>query len=274
MGVTRWDVRDEVAAGRWRLVGRQSIVLAPGGDEARRWRAVFEVGAGARLDGVSALMHAGLTGWRHDTIDISVPHGTRVRRVDGVTIHAPRRLEPAVLAGIPRARPVEAVLRAASWARSDRQAATLLAMAVQQRLARPERLLAALTMTRGARRGAFVRRVVHDVCAGAESLGELDFAVLCRRYRLPTPERQVVRHVAGGRYYLDVRWRDCALVVEIDGAHHGLGLSPVDDALRQNAVTLDGDLVLRIPVLGLRLYERQFMTQVVAAHGRSHRRTA
>ena len=48
-----------------------------------------------------------------------------------------------------------------------------------------------------------------------------------------------------GRVYLDVAWEDIGLVVEIDGGHHALALNPVDDALRQNEVTLGDDMVLR-----------------------------
>ncbi len=70
----------------------------------------------------------------------------------------------------------------------------------------------------------------------------------------------------GGRVYLDVAWEDVGLVVEIDGGHHALALNPVDDALRQNEVTLTGDWVLRIPVLGLRLTPDAFMAQVVGRH--------
>ncbi|KNX36069.1 hypothetical protein [Luteipulveratus halotolerans] len=274
LGVTRWDLREEVAAGRWSMAGSQSVVLRPGGDLAERWRAIFEVGSGARLDGVTALLHAGLSGWEHTTIDVSVPHGTRVRRIDGVTIHALSRLEPSVSAGLPRARPAPAALRAASWARSERQAATLIAMTAQQRLASRSQLLAAWEALGRCRRRSFIGTVVRDVCAGAQSLGELDFAALCRRYRLPTPERQVVVEAAGSRYYLDVRWRDHSLVVEVDGAHHTLGMSVVDDALRQNVVMLGGDRVLRIPVLGLRVQEAEFMAQVAAGLGMDARRVA
>ena len=39
------------------------------------------------------------------------------------------------------------------------------------------------------------------------------------------------------------------LGVEVDGGHHALALNPVDDAMRQNEVTL-APTVLRIPVLG------------------------
>ena len=55
-------------------------------------------------------------------------------------------------------------------------------------------------------------------------------------------------------------------MVEVDGGHHALALAPVDDALRQNEVTLSDKVVLRIPVLGLRLTPDAFMDQVVRAH--------
>jgi len=83
-----------------------------------------------------------------------------------------------------------------------------------------------------------------------------------------------VRKGRGGRVYLDVAWEDIGLVVEIDGGHHSLALNPVDDALRQNEVTLSGDVVLRIPVLGLRLTPDAFMAQVARAHDQRSRRRA
>jgi very-short-patch-repair endonuclease len=98
------------------------------------------------------------------------------------------------------------------------------------------------------------------------SLGELDFARLCRARGLPEPSRQVVRTHPDGRVYLDVAWDDIGLVVEIDGGHHGLALNPVDDALRQNEVVLGDARVLRIPVIGLRLDAEAFLDQVVRGH--------
>ncbi|MCA1780653.1 MAG: endonuclease domain-containing protein [Intrasporangiaceae bacterium] len=107
---------------------------------------------------------------------------------------------------------------------------------------------------------------MRDLCEGVQSLGELDFALLCRSRGLPPPSRQVVRQLPSGRIYLDVAWEDLGLVVEIDGGHHALALHPVDDALRQNAVTIEGALVLRIPVLGLRLQPEDFLDQVEEAY--------
>ena len=103
--------------------------------------------------------------------------------------------------------------------------------------------------------------MLRDVADGAQSLGELDFAAMCRRHGIPPPDRQVLRRTARGRVYLDVRWSGSRLVVEIDGAGHRVGLAVTDDNLRQNEVSL-GDDVLRIDLVGLRVHEVEFMQQV------------
>jgi very-short-patch-repair endonuclease len=110
-----------------------------------------------------------------------------------------------------------------------------------------------------------VLQLVQDITDGARSLGELDFALMCRQRGLPEPDRQVVRRTPRGRVYLDVRWRCSRLVVEIDGSHHGQGLTLISDHLRQNEVALTRDIVLRISLLGLRLAQVPFLDQVERA---------
>ena len=65
-----------------------------------------------------------------------------------------------------------------------------------------------------------------------------------------------------GRYYLDVYWSQWRLVVEIDGIQHSWAGQQVDDALRQNRVTLENETVLRLPVLGLRVAPDEFFEQI------------
>lgn len=266
--LTRDDVRSEVDAGRWHRAGRHT--LAVGGPllsaDAQRWRAVWETGAGAALDGVAALVAAGLTGFELDRIDISLPHANRHHRLDEVRVVRRRKMPRTVAAGIPRVHPAPAVLHAAEWAVSDRQAALLLCLVVQQRLVRPADLVAAWGQVGRSRRRGLIGAIVADLCDGVHSLGELDFAALCRARGLPTPTRQVVRTTPQGRIYLDVAWEDIRLVVEIDGGHHAAALNPVDDALRQNELVLSGERVLRIPVIGLRVSPDLFMAQVEQAH--------
>ncbi|KRB47499.1 hypothetical protein [Terrabacter sp. Root181] len=270
-GMTETHVRRAVESGRWQMHGRQTVAVhtAPLDVVARRWRGVWEVGeAIAAIDGATALQAAGLKGYEDDRIHVSARHHHNTSVVDGVTVHKVIRRVPdeVVGVGLPRVRPAVAAIRAAHWAVSDRQAALVLLMAVQQDLTTPRVLARAQREVRGRTRRAFVRGVVRDIAFGVESLGELDFARLCRLKGLPEPDRQVVRRGPRGRIYLDVRWSCCDLVVEIDGAQHRAGLNVMLDNLRQNALVLAGDRVLRISVVGLRLEAELFLQQVAAGH--------
>jgi very-short-patch-repair endonuclease len=107
--------------------------------------------------------------------------------------------------------------------------------------------------------------VILELAGGVRSLGELDFARECRRPGLPEPSRQVVHESRDGRYYLDVEWEQWGVVVEIDGIQHSFAIQVVDDALRQNDVTLQDALVLRLPLLGFRVARDAFFGQIEEA---------
>ena len=274
-----WDrdaVARQVAADRWVCHGRQTVALHTSklGEEAGRWRAVWEAGERvAALDGVSALHAAGMTGFTDDQVHVSVKHTHTVEDIDGVRVHKViRRVAGELeLLGIPRTKPAVAAVRAAHWALSDRQAALLLVMPVQQRLVTGGQLVAATQRVRGRTRRRLIPQLARDIADGAQSLGELDFASLCRLRGLPEPSRQVVRRGPQGRVYLDVRWDEADLVIEIDGAQHLWGLAATDDQFRQNSVVLRGDRVLRMTLVGLRLSPDAFMDQVCEAHARFRR---
>lgn len=263
-GIDRHGIRHEMEAGRWFRAGRHTVaVTGPDlGPEALLWRAVWESGSGARLDGASALIADGLTGFTHALIDVSLAADNRHHPVEGVRLHRVAVPSPNVRAGIPRVATEVAAIHAGQWAVSNRQAALLICLSVQQRLTSPARLgLAWRGVTRSPRR-AFLGAVIGDVTDGAHSLGELDFTRMVRAVGLPEPTRQVVREGPKGRVYLDVSWDDVGLVVEIDGGHHALALNPIDDALRQNDRVVAGERVIRIPVIGLRLTPNEFLAQV------------
>lgn len=263
-GVDRFAVRNEVAAGRWFKVGRHTVAIgSPELNERAQWfRAVWESGSGARLDGVSALLANGMTGYDAAVIDVTVPKTSHTHAVERVRLHLPRFPAPVAGAGIRRVAPDIATIHAGQWAATDRQAALLVCLPLQQRLTTPSRLqLAWRGVLRSARRGV-LDGVIADVADGAHSLGELDFIRMARQVGLPPPSHQSVREGPGGRVYLDVSWDEVGLVVEIDGGHHALALNPIDDALRQNERVTAGERVLRVPVIGLRLAQRAFMQQV------------
>jgi hypothetical protein len=259
-GLTRGELRAQVAARRWQRVWTRSVCLHTGevSGLGRQWAAVFEGGDRAML------VASGLQNYHSSVLRVSVPRGVKPLRGTGLDIRRTRRWAAAdrAASGVPRTRVPVAAVRAAMWAQSDKQASLLLTMPVQQGMTTPELVGRALLAVRRDRRRELLHAVVTDLLGGVRSLGELDFARECRRRGIPAPDRQVVRRGRDGRYYLDVCWDDFGLTVEIDGIHHTWATSVVPDALRQNEVTLGRSTVLRLPLLGLRVAADDFFEQV------------
>lgn len=268
-GLTRGQVRSAIEGGLWHPAGKHTVSITSDAPTGRGlwWRALWESGASAVLDGVTSLFAWGLKNWNEELLDVTVAHNRRVRAIAGVRHHQVRDIGDFVEIGLRRTRADLAVVRAAQWASTDRQAATIVAMAVQQRLVHPTAVLARWERTGYAHRRSVLDGVIADVCNGAQSLSELDFAALCRRRGLPEPSRQVLRSGTHGRVYLDVFWDKFNLHVEIQGAQHFQGTAGIDDALRFNDLAL-GNRAMRsfqIPVLGLRVCPDKFLDQVARA---------
>lgn len=268
VGITRFDVRNEIEAGRWTRAGRATVAIGPElprGELARWWLAVWESGSGAVLDGAAALLASGLTGLSQEVIDVTIPHGSRGHPLPDVRLHRRRRVGALAATGVPRTRVDVATVHAALWARSPREAALLICLPVQQRLVPAARILETWRALPPRCRVPLLGTLIADVCDGAHSLGELDLTDQCRSRGLPPPSRQVVRTGRNGRVYLDAHWPEHRLVVEIDGGHHLAGLNPLDDAFRANDLVLAEDRVLRFPVLALRLDPQAVFDQISRA---------
>lgn len=268
-GLTRWELRGELRARRWQLVGRQAVCLHNGevSTEGTWWAAVFEGGSRAQLDGASSLIASGLKRFAVERIRVSVPRGVSCPRRSQFDIRQTRRwsADDRAPSGVPRTRVPVAAVRGALWARTDKEAAYLLTLVVQQGMDRPEAIGEQLLRIRRDRRRLFLHTVVNDLLDGARSLGEIDVPRELVRRGLPRPNRQVLRRDAANRYYLDLYWDDLRLVVEIDGIHHTWAENVIGDALRQNTLVLQGDTVLRLPLLGLRLEPDAFYAQIERA---------
>jgi len=105
---------------------------------------------------------------------------------------------------------------------------------------------------------------------GIQSLNELDFDVLCTRYGLPAPTRQVpVRDKRGKCRSIDVEFRvgTSVLRVEVEGVGH---LDPDEwlaDIDRHNDIVLaDHSTYLRVASITIRTQPDPFMRRLVAAH--------
>ena len=191
--------RSEVTAGRWRRAGRHTVVIGTGAPtgEALLWQAVWESGSGAVLDGVAALGRRrphrlpsrGRSTWRSR-------HATAVTRrracdcVGGATSALPSRsgcrgCDPRRRRATRRSgRGVTGRRRSSSvsWCSSDWSGPNGCSHTGSPDPEPSARLPHA---------------VIRDVCDGVHSLGELDFARLCRARGLPEPSRQAVRRPAG-----------------------------------------------------------------------------
>jgi very-short-patch-repair endonuclease len=269
LGLDRWAVTHEIEQGRWRAHGVHSFAThrLELGDAARMQVALWEAGDCAALDGATSLKVAGLKNWT-ERIHLICPWPNGGRSWDGSFVHNSRLWNPddfVVTDGMKRTRNDVATVRAAMYARTDRAAATVMAMSVQQRLTTGDRVLQEALRVNRHKRRLLILDVAHDIADGAQALSELDFAKLCRRRGLPEPSRQVVRRGPRGRVYLDVYWDDFKVVIEIEGVHHDAPENSIDDCLRQNSLTISRESVLRIPVLGLRTCPAPFMDQVEQA---------
>lgn len=268
LGVTRWEIRAEVAAGRWRRLGRQTIWIRDGDTRlADWWRALHEVGGPAVLDGISALLAAGLRTVEGDAVHVAVPKSANPRHCRGVVVHETRRYEPECVVGgwVPRMKPATAAVHAALWARSDRQAALYVLAAAQQRLFTAQEFADEVAKVRRDKRRRLLRELYVDITAGIESTGERDFARMCRARGYPEPTRQTVRYTDSGRLVYDNDFDPYDVTAEIDGSQHLDPGSWIGDALKQNAVSIEGRVVVRIPNLALRLCPDPFFAQLEQA---------
>lgn len=259
-GVSAAERLAHVRAARWRDVPGRGVVTDCGpldGTDLQAF-ALLEIGPSARLGGTTALQAAGLVGYEDERIHIWVPKGAEKSpsTVPRVRLHETRRwsvTEHATSASPARSTTPVAAVQGALWARSLRQATLVLTMTVQQRLARAEDLRDELNRVRRHPYLRPLRLVLSDITDGAHSMGELDFARLCREHHLPEPSRQVLRHTADGRRYLDVRWAAYGIVVEINGAGHGRLDRAMSDELRMVDLQIRGDDAVTVSVITLRI---------------------
>lgn len=269
LGVSRGQIRANIAGQRWRKVRTQAIAISTGEltMTGEQWAGVIEAGPRAVLDGASALIASGLSGYDEESLRISVPRSSRRRRGKGLNIHQTRRYSSSDVmpSGVPRTMPEVAAIRGALWARSDKQAVLIMTMAVQQGLTTADRIGVSALRIKRDRRRRLIQMTILDLLDGVRSISEHEFARECRERGLPEPSRQVRRRTRDGRYLLDVYWDEWGVVVEIDGIQHGWVQNAVSDALRQNDVTLTDALVLRLPLLGLRVAADDFFEQIIEA---------
>ena len=261
LGHTRHFVRRQVEARRWveRTSTVVSTVTGPTTWEQRVWLGVLHAGGTALAGGLTALEWHGLKGWHRDEVTVLVDDELAFDTVPGITFFRTRRPLADMRCAdgdLPVCRIEPAALLFSGYARSTRTALGLLAAVVQQRLTTADALLDEAERMRPLRRARVLRRTLHDIEGGAQSLAELDLGRLCRRANLPLPRRQTRRRDASGRLrYTDCEWllRDgTVLVLEIDGSFHMDVGHWEDDLMRQRKLSGHGRIIVRCTARELR----------------------
>lgn len=272
-GWTASRIRAQLNANRWQRVG--TAIIRHNGDPSTtelRQVALAVQGPRALLTAFTGLHEGGLTGWDRSEIHLLVPRGARVVRPAELLlrIHYTGRwdlVEQAHARRLHAAAP--AAVLAAAECDNPRHGCGLLAAVVQQRLTSAGAVIRAVEAAPRIRHRALFLAAARDIAGGAEALSEIDFARLCRRAGLPSPNRQRVRRDRyGRRRYLDAEWElrnGRRVVVEVDGAVHLNWRIRAADELRQNELVLTGDLVLRFPSVTVRCEPALVIDQLTRA---------
>ncbi|BCB88271.1 PDDEXK family nuclease [Phytohabitans suffuscus] len=272
--LTEKAVRHRIVSGRWQAIHR-GIYLASGGPMTvpqRRWVATLAAGDGrmALLGGPSALAVLGMRGVDTQRIHVLIGASRQHRQLPpGVVAHRTRRVpieDQHRMGRPPCTMPARSLVDAAQWARSDRDAAAIIAAGFQQRLVAAVDMAPVLERMTHVKRRPLIVEAVADAAGGAESIAEMDFARLCRHHRLPEPSRQVARlDPAGRRRYRDVYFEPWRVHVEIDGAQHLEVASWYADMRHHNEIAIAGEILLRFPAWIVRHKPDEVMAQVRAA---------
>lgn len=217
------------------------------------WIALLDGGPSAALGSHTSLELHGFRGFatEADLIHVVALRGRHTMPLDGVVVHESRRLlkmPVGVVAHLRCIDPVISVIDAAAWQPYPRFAVTMLAAAVQQKFATVSELDDGLRIVGRVRHKNWMRLALRDIAGGAESLGEIDIAKLCREHHLMQPDRQRLRRDTDGRRrYLDCEWETEVgiTVLEVDGAHHMNAEQWTADLRRERRIVIDGRRVLR-----------------------------
>ncbi len=273
LGIDRFGVRNQLAAGRW--AERSDLVISTTTGALTReqwwWLGILHAGPRAILGGLTAAEATGLRNWKRDEVTVLIPQQLEVDDLDGISYRRTRRnldylRSPA--GGIPRCRIEPAVLLFGAYQRSRRTAQGAVAACVQQRLTTPEAFQFWLNEMRPLRWARMYRTLLADIEGGSQSMAEIDLVRVCRRSRLAAPNRQSKRRDATGRIrFTDAEWRlpnGSVVVLEVDGAFHLDIEHWEDDLARQRHLSGPGRTIVRCTARELRDEPERVVADLIA----------
>jgi hypothetical protein len=249
-GVSRHIIAGRVESGRWQRLHRGVFATfsGPVPREALLWGAVLRAGDRAVLSHHTAAELWKLSDELLEPIHVSLPRETGLPGIPGLVVHYSSRLpqarHPARLP--PQTRLEDTVLDLVALARTAEDAVAWPIRACQRRLTTPDRMTGALEERQRVRWRADVCDAITVTRVGVHSPLELRyFRDVERKHGLLPGDRQVLVTRGTARQYLDVRYSDYGIVIELDGVLAHSAENGKQDARRDNANTLEGYRTLR-----------------------------
>jgi hypothetical protein len=259
LGLTRGAIGHRVSAGLWQSLLPGVLLLQPGGPSRRQLLivAIRWAGEGALIDGPCACFWHGTTVTTYDPsiVNIIVASDSTLRDQRFVRVRRTRSMPRGVGSDLVTYADLAAALAVTAQRLPERQAAALLAEAVQRRRVGVDDLAEA--MAGAPRRGRDqIRRSLDDLHAGIRSVAESDVRrIVAGSATLPEPMRNALLRLPCGRLVSpDALWRSARLVHETNGVRfHAWGADFESMQERHDAMTAAGLVVLHNAPRRLRL---------------------
>jgi hypothetical protein len=249
-GVSRHIIAGRIESGQWQRLHRGVFAAfsGPVPRDAVLWGAVLRAGGRAVLSHYTAAELWKLSDESRDSIHVSVPRDNGTLDHPGLVVHYASRLpearHPSRLP--PLTRVEETVLDLVDLARTAEDAVAWPIKACQRRLTTPGRMTDALQQRKRVRWRGDVGDAIAVAGIGVHSPLELRyFRDVERKHGLVQGDRQALVTRGAARQYLDVRYSEYGVVVELDGVLAHSGDNRKQDARRDNANTIDGYRTLR-----------------------------
>jgi very-short-patch-repair endonuclease len=245
------DVLDRLLrTGRWQKVHRGVYLITADrpAREALLWAAVHRAGLGAALSHETAGELFELVDEPCPLIHVSIPGNRRVSPMSGVVVHISGRLSetthPSLLP--PRTRLEETVLDLVEQAGTFDAALGIMCSACQRRLTTVRRLVEAMGRRAKLRWRSELTKALSEIGTGVHSV--LEYRYLHKvelAHGLPVARRQAKINTGGRSRYLDNLYEGYSLCVELDGLQAHPNEQRWQDIRRINAITENGQTVLR-----------------------------
>ena len=266
--IARWQVAQaglsgrvadpQLHAGRWQPLyrGVYATFTGPPSRTAVLWAAVLRGGPGAALSYETAAELDQLVDRPARSIHVSVCFARQITisgregggRIPRIIVHRCRRLGEArhPARTPPRARIEETTLDLVQISPNIDQALSWLVTACGRRLTTAEVLLTSMASRSRLRWRTELAAALTDIGHGIHSVLEWRYVHgVERSHGLPSARRQAVSHVGGQTRYLDNRYREFGVAVELDGRVAHPAEARWRDIHRDNASAQAGIVTLR-----------------------------